>query len=136
MRKEKKGRVWSLFERLLVWIDRGRNSEVQETRTRNCVFLQILKKEKDEEGLGERQHIYIYLSIYLSTYLVCNNAGIAGVVGGANTTGLHTGVVVGAGVLVADQDHRDVRTEVAIRGEHREHAEGGDVSGAIRLLLG
>ncbi len=95
-------------------------------------FLQILKKEKDEEGLGERQHIYIYLSIYL----VCNNAGIAGVVGGANTAGLHTGVVVGAGVLVADQDHRDVRTEVAIRGEHREHAESGNVSGAIRLLLG
>ncbi len=93
-------------------------------------FLQILKKEKDEEGLGERQHIYI------SIYIVCNNAGIAGVVGGANTAGLHTGVVVCAAVFVADQDHRDARTEVAIRGEHREYAEGGDVSCAIRLLLG
>ncbi len=132
MRKEK-GRVWSPFGRLLVWIDRGRNSEVQEQeQEQGIVFLQILKKEKDEEGLGERQHKYIYLSIYL----VCNNAGIAGVVGGANTAGLHTGVVVGAAVFVADQDHRDARTEVAIRGEHREHAAGGDVSGAIRLLLG
>ncbi len=94
--------------------------------------MQILKKEKDEDGLGERQHKYLYISVYL----VCNNAGIAGVVGGANTAGLHTGVVVGAAVFVADQDHRDARTEVAIRGEHREHAEGGYVSGAIRLLLG
>ncbi len=132
MRKEK-GRVWSPFQWLLVCINRGRNSEVQEQEQEQEIgFLQILKKEKDEEGLGERQHIYIYISIYI----VCNNAGIAGVVGGANTAGLHTGVVVCAAVFVADQDHRDARTEVAIRGEHREYAEGGDASCAIRLLLG
>ncbi len=93
-------------------------------------------EEREGRGGTWRAATYLYLSIYLSIYLVCNNAGIAGVVGGANTAGLHTGVVVGAGVLVADQDHRDVRTEVAIRGEHREHAESGNVSGAIRLLLG
>jgi hypothetical protein len=110
-------------------VDRSRE-KFRSARNKNkkLYLLQILKKEKDEEGLGERQHI--------SIYLVCNNAGIAGVVGGANTAGLHTGVVVGAAVFIADQDHRDARTEVAIRGEHREHAEGGDVSGAIRLLLG
>ncbi len=89
-------------------------------------------EEREGRGGTWRAATYIYLSIYL----VCNNAGIAGVVGGANTAGIHTGVVVRAAVFVADQDHRDARTEVAIRGEHREHAEGGDVSGAIRLLLG
>ncbi len=108
---------------------------MQETRTRNCIFADFEEREGRGGTWRAATNIYIYLSIYLS-YLVCNNAGIAGVVGGANTAGLHTGVVVGAAVFVADQDHRDARTEVAIRGEHREHAEGGDVSGAIRLLLG
>ncbi len=105
------------------WKNKNKNKELY--------FCRFWRKRRTRRDLESGN-----INIYLSIYLVCNNAGIAGVVGGANTAGLHTGVVVGAAVFVADQDHRDARTEVAIRGEHRKHAEGGDVSGAIRLLLG
>jgi hypothetical protein len=57
LRKEK-GRVWSPFERLLVWIDRRRN-ELRREETRReeeeffvKTFLQILR-EKFEEGEGK-----------------------------------------------------------------------------------
>jgi len=48
LRKEKKGRVWSPFERLLVWIDRRRNQlrRRKERRRRRIIF----KKFVDFEG--------------------------------------------------------------------------------------